>query len=255
MNAEDKVGRLLREYGRTYAEEAGISLRNTPAPLFQLLVLAVLCSTRIKADLAVAAARELFLAKLRTPRAMADADWQFVVDALGRAHYRRYDESTATALHDGAELVLVRWRGDLRRLRAEADGDVEAVRRLLQEVPRIGPTGADIFCREAQAVWPELRPFFDRVARAQADALGLPATADGLAALVGPADTARLAAALVRARLTGSTTTRRRRPRATGPPPMPCPHTEPLPDRGAPAGRFRGRRSGSCSAWHESDTR
>lgn len=185
-------------YGRTHAEEAGIKLRNTPAPLYQLLTLCVLFSVRINADIAVAAARELFGAGMRTPRAMADSSWQDRVDALGRAHYRRYDESTATALGAGAELVLDRYRGDLRRLRDQADGDPDRIRALLREFPRIGPVGADIFCREAQTVWPELRPSFDDRAREAASKLGLPATPEALARLVDTETLPRLAAALVR---------------------------------------------------------
>ncbi|MFJ1792746.1 endonuclease [Kitasatospora griseola] len=171
--------------------------RDTPAPLYRLLVLTQLCAIRIRADTAVAAARELFAAKLRTPRAMADSTWQQRVDLLGRAHYVRYDESTATALGEGAELVRRRWRGDLRRLREEAGRDPAAIGRLLREVPRIG---ADVFRREPQLVRPELRPFFDRRALTAAG-LGLPRSPDALAALVPGDDLARLAAALVRSAL------------------------------------------------------
>ncbi|KQV17487.1 MULTISPECIES: hypothetical protein [unclassified Kitasatospora] len=195
----ERISALLTEHGRTYADEAGITLRDKPSPLYRLLVLTVLCSTRIRADIAVDAAHELFRAGLRTARTTAATDWQTIVDALGRAHYRRYDESTATALLDGAELLLRRWRGDLRRLRDEADGDPAQVRELLQDVPRIGPVGADIFCREVQGLWPELRPYFDERALAAAASLHLPATANGLAGLVAPDDLPRLAAALVRA--------------------------------------------------------
>ncbi|OKK22246.1 endonuclease [Streptomyces sp. CB00455] len=194
--------RLLDAYGRTHAEEAGIRLRDMPAPLYQLLTLCVLFSVRIKADIAVAAARELSAAGMRTPRAMAAAGRQDRVRALGRAHYRRYDESTATALGEGAGLLLDRWRGDLRQLRAAADGDPARVRDLLREIPRIGPVGADIFCREAQGVWPELRPAFDRRALQAAAGLGLPGTPETLAALVGADELPRLAAALVRVGLT-----------------------------------------------------
>ncbi|MBT2541580.1 endonuclease [Streptomyces sp. ISL-44] len=195
------VRRLMDAYGRTHAEEAGIKLRNTPAALYQLLALCVLFSVRIKADIAVAAARELFEAGMRTPSAMADSSWQDRVDALGRAHYRRYDESKATALGAGAELVLDRYRGDLRQLRDAADGDPDRIRELLQEIPRIGPVGANIFCREAQAVWPELRPSFDDRAREAASKLGLPTSPDGLARLVDTDTLPRLAAALVRVEL------------------------------------------------------
>ncbi|OEJ32698.1 endonuclease [Streptomyces subrutilus] len=201
MSRRTAVRRLLDEYGRTHAEEAGIRLRDIPAPLYQLLTLCVLFAVRIKADIAVAAARELFAVGLRTPRAMADASRQDLVGALGRARYRRYDESTATALGAGARFVLDRYRGDLRRLREEAAGDPARIRELLREIPRIGPVGADIFCREAQGLWPELRPSFDRRARHGAAGLGLPAAPERLAALVDDADLPRLAAALVRADL------------------------------------------------------
>ena len=53
---------LLERHGQTYAEAAGITLRDEPSPLYQLLVLTMLSSTRIDAEIAVAAARELFAA-------------------------------------------------------------------------------------------------------------------------------------------------------------------------------------------------
>ncbi|MEV6812334.1 hypothetical protein [Micromonospora sp. NPDC051296] len=186
---------------RTYAEEAGIALADRPAPLYQLLVLVTLLSTRIRAQVGVAAARELFAAGYRSPQAMEAASWQQRVDALGRGHYRRYDERTATMLGTGARLCLDRWHGDLRRLHREAAGDPATLRRLLIEFPGIGPTGADIFLREVQTVWPELRPYADRRAVAGAKRLGLPATTDRLAGLVDEVDFGRLASALVRVAL------------------------------------------------------
>lgn len=192
------VKSLLETAGTTYAEQAGIRLADRPAPLYRLLVLSVLLSTRIRADIAVAAARELFRAGCGTPRGMLKASWQDRVDALGRAHYVRYDESTATALGEGAQLVLDKHSGDLRRIRT---GDVGQLRGSLQEVPRLGPTGSDIFCREVQAVWPELRPYLDRKTLDGARRLGLPADSGRLAKLVQPQQLATFAAALVRAAL------------------------------------------------------
>jgi endonuclease III len=190
---------LLDQYGRAYANEAGIRLRDTPAPLYQLLVLATLLSARISADIALAATRELFAAGYRTPRAMRAASWQDRVDALGRGHYRRYDERTATMLGDGADLLLRRWHGDLRALRDEAGGDVRRITALLTEFPGIGPAGADIFLREVQAVWPQVSPYVDDRVLAGAGKVGLPPDPAALAALAGSADRlAGLAAALVR---------------------------------------------------------
>jgi hypothetical protein len=192
------VDELLDRYGRTYADEAGITLRDKPAPLYQLLVLTTLLSVRIKADIAVAAAHELFKAGWRTPEKMRESTWQQRIDALGRAHYVRYDESTSTSLGDGAQRVLDVYHDDLRRLRTEADGDVGTLHKALTEFRRIGEVGAHIFCREAQVVWPELRPYFDDRALETAGSLNLPTEAKALADLVTPDDTARLAAALVR---------------------------------------------------------
>jgi endonuclease III len=199
---ESLTEKLLERYGQTYAEEAGIRLADRPQPLYQLLVLANLLSARISAEIAVAAARELFAAGYTTPKAMSEAAWQDRVDALGRGHYRRYDERTATMLGKGAELLTERWKGDLRALRDEAGGDRERVEQLLTEFPGIGPAGADIFLREVQAVWPSVAPYFGERALDSARKLSLPDDPAALARLAGPAEqVARLAAALVRASL------------------------------------------------------
>jgi endonuclease III len=195
------VRAVLDRYGQTFADQAGIRLADKPGPLYQLLVLATLLSARITAGVAEAAARELFRAGYRTPGAMAQASWQQRVDALGRGHYRRYDERTATMLGDSARLCLDRWHGDLRRLRAEAGGQTGRIRALLTEFSGIGPTGADIFMREVQGVWPEYAPFLDRKVLAGAAKLRLPDAPDRLAGLVAAADLTRLAAALVRVAL------------------------------------------------------
>lgn len=193
-----KATELLDEYGTTYAHDAGITLADKPAPLYQLLVLTMLLSGRIKADIAVSTARELFAEGWRTPAKLRASTWQQRVDVLGRGGYKRYDESTARYLADAADLLRERYRDDLRRLAEEAGGDPGKARELLREFPKIGPTGAEIFCREAQAVWPFLRPSFDEKALAAAKKAGLPTDPAELAAEVSGKDTARLAAALVR---------------------------------------------------------
>lgn len=195
------VGALLDHCGRTYAADAGIRLKDTPQPLYQLLVLALLLSARIRASTAVDAARALFEDGLRSPRRMADAGWQQRVDALGRGHYRRYDERTSTQLGDGAHFLLDTYRGDLRRLRERAGQDTGEMSRLLQEVPGLGPTGADIFLREVQGVWPEVAPYIDRKAVQGAERIGLPGSAGALGQLAPERDPEVFAAALVRVAL------------------------------------------------------
>jgi hypothetical protein len=196
------VKELLDRYGRTYAEEAGIRLADRPGPLYQLLVLSTLLIARISADVAIAAARELFAAGFRSPVAMSEAGWQDRVEALDRGGFVRYDERTATVLGDGADLLSRRWRGDLRRLRDQAGGDPGMTEALLAGVPGLGGAGAGIFLREAQAVWPAVAPFVDAPMTSGARRVGLPDSRSSLASLLAAGEQpARLAAALVRVSL------------------------------------------------------
>jgi endonuclease III len=192
--------RLVKAAGTTYARDAGITLKDTPQPLFQLLMLCSLMSKPISAEIAVAAARELFALGLCSPRDVAQAKRIDMIRAFGRAHYVRYDESTASRLPEMATLANENYNGDLRRLAAASDHDVKAAVKLLKEFKGIGDTGADIFLREAQDVWTWARPYFDKKALASARRLGLPTDPDKLAALAPRAGT-KLASALIRVSL------------------------------------------------------
>jgi hypothetical protein len=199
MSSDQDIARaVLARHGTTFAAEAGISLTDEPAALFQLLVLAELLSARIGAAIAVSAAGELRRAGLTTPAKMQSSPRSTRVHALGRAGYRRYDERTATQLGDAAQLVLDRYSGDLRGLADKAGHDVTTAAALLQEVNGIGPTGASVFLREVQQVWPWVRPYLDDRTLAGAQRVGLPGDASSLAGLVPPSDLAAFAAGLVR---------------------------------------------------------
>jgi hypothetical protein len=54
-------------------------------------------------------------------------------------------------LVDACELLLDRYRGDLRRLRAEAGRDPRQERRLLVQVRGLGEVGVDIFFRRPRS--------------------------------------------------------------------------------------------------------
>jgi endonuclease III len=194
------IRRLLDVAGTTYAAEAGVRLSDKPMPLFQLLVLCMLASKPIDATIAMAAGHELFIGGLKTPKAALTADRKHMIEAFGRAHYVRYDESSATRLTDMAQRVVDEYSGDLREIARRSCQDVAAVKRTLKKFKGIGDTGADIFLREVQDVWPWVRPYFDERATRTAKALGLPTDPEQLSALA-PRANARLAAALVRASL------------------------------------------------------
>ena len=190
---------LLVEHGRTFTDEAGINIEwNTPAVLFQHLYLSLLLSARISHHNAVEAARALIEAGLTTPRQMADATWQQRVDVITWHGYKRYDERTSTMLGETAALVLDKYQGDLRKLRAAAGYAVRPEHALLQEFKGIGPVGADIFLREVQLIWDEAFPYADKKVLRAARRLGLPRDAQQLSKLVARQDFARLTAALIR---------------------------------------------------------
>lgn len=196
------VEALLQRHGQTYAAEAGIDVAaHTPAPLFQTLCLALLFSAPIRASQAVEAMRALLECGWTTPEHMAEATWQQRVDVLNRSGYARFDEKTSTMLAEASEWLLDRYRGDLRRLRDEADNDPEKERERLKVVKGVGDVGVDIFFRETQTAWPELYPFADAKALEGAEALGLPERADDLAGLVEADRFATLVSALVRMQL------------------------------------------------------
>lgn len=199
-STKNLVQGLLAQAGTTYSEEAGIQLRDKPMPLFQLLTLCMLASKPIDAAIATHAAREVFKSGLRTPKAVREADRSTMIAAFGRAHYVRYDESSATRLADIATAVADRYGDDLRSLADQSRREVTAAKRLLKQFKGIGDTGADIFMREIQDHWTWVRPYFDDRALAAAKELGLPGRKDDLSALA-PRSNAKLAAALVRVSL------------------------------------------------------
>jgi hypothetical protein len=189
--------RLLKIAGTTYAAQAGVRIDDKPMPLFQLLTLCMLAGKPIDAAVAMRAGRELFKERLRTPKAVLAAERRTMIEAFGRAHYVRYDESSATRLTHIARRVRDEYSGDLRELAAPSDHDARAAARLLTGFDGIGATGAGIFLREVQDVWTWVRPYFDKRVTDAAKKLGLltgPAELGPLA----PRDNAGLAAALVR---------------------------------------------------------
>lgn len=192
------VKAVLDRNGRTFAQEVGIRVADQPSPLFRLLCMALLMSARIRYTVAVDATKALGDAGWTTAKKLAASSWADRARTLNRSGYARYDERTATMLGDTADLLLGHYGGDLRELREEAGRDPTEERRLLIECKGIGEVGADIFCREAQGVWGELRPFVDRRAVSTARKLGLPTRPHELADLVPANRFPALVAALVR---------------------------------------------------------
>lgn len=193
------VSALLADSGRTFADELNIHIEdNTPAPLFQLLVASLLFSARISSKIAVKGVSALFDQGWTTPRKMADSTWEERAKVLNQSGYALYDEKTSTMLSDTTDFLLENYDGDLRQLRKEAENEPAREHQMLTDFKGIGPMGANIFCREAQAAWSELYPFADDKVLNEADRLGLPQDRYELANLVSKKDFPRLVSAIMR---------------------------------------------------------
>src|SRR5690348_8229079 len=127
------VRRLLKVAGTTYAAEADVRIGDKPMPLFQLLVLCMLASKPIDATIAMRAGHELFSDGLKTPKAVLDAERQTMIAAFGRAHYVRYDESSATRLTEMAQRVVDDYSGDLREIPRRTSNNVAAAKQMLKQ--------------------------------------------------------------------------------------------------------------------------
>ncbi|MHA3702882.1 endonuclease [Jatrophihabitans sp. YIM 134969] len=196
MTTSSTLRALLDDHPRTFAAEAGIRLKDTPSPLFRLLVLTSLLSANLDARLGLRTARAFGAAGFTTARKLADAGQDARWQVLSDSKYLRKVQ-TARQLGALADEALERHDGDLRRLHRDTGGDVEAIRAAVTGFTGIGPLGADIFLREVQAVWADVRPFADDRVRDLAKARGLPHTPKGLARAAGGDDLSLVGAALV----------------------------------------------------------
>lgn len=138
---------------RVGPKDLGIDLhRPSDAQVFKWLVACALFGRRIRQEIAASAFAELDHAGVLTPRKLAHADWQRLVDLLGEGGYKRYDESTARELIELGTEVQDRYGGKLSKLRDEAETKKQLSDRV-QQFKGIGPTAADIFVRELRSAW------------------------------------------------------------------------------------------------------
>jgi endonuclease III len=137
---------------RSYARRLGIALASRrEEELFKWFLACLLFGKPIQTEIAERAYAELVAAKLTSPQAVLQAGWDRLVELLDRAHYVRYDFSTATKLLEVCRELLQRY-GTLTRLLADAATPRELSKKL-QEFKYIGPVTARIFLREVRPIW------------------------------------------------------------------------------------------------------
>lgn len=142
-----------KKKARIGPRELGIDLSGgSDKELFRWLVACQLFGERISQEIAAKTFTELDKAGYTAPAKLAHADWQAVVDALGRGGYRRYDESTAHELISIGKHLLEDYGGSMTQLHERA-GRPAAVKARVQEFKGIGPKAAEIFLRGMRGVW------------------------------------------------------------------------------------------------------
>ncbi|GAA3778385.1 hypothetical protein [Micromonospora maritima] len=192
VEEKKRLARRLAGDGRGFAERYGFRVTNNPSQLFQVLYLAVLLARRGDFHRAVDAASALRDAGWDSAARMARSRHADRVGVLRDAGMRGDLPALADTLGDLARTLVETYRGDLRRLRTAAHQDPAGERRLLTALPGVDDEVADLFLREAQALWREAAPVADRRALAAARRLGLGRSAADLAGLAGGGESERL---------------------------------------------------------------
>jgi len=136
----------------SYARRLRIDLASkNEEELFKWFLACLLFGKPIQTAIAERAYQELVEARLTNPSAVLRAGWDKLVRLLDRAHYVRYDFSTATKLLEVCQELRHRY-GTLTNLLAQARTASE-LSRTLQEFKYIGPVTARIFLREVRPIW------------------------------------------------------------------------------------------------------
>ena len=135
------------------AHELGIEL--TPednSSLFKWFLASFLMGKRIQAPIAAQAYRVIVEEEGRdTPRKLQHCTSRELVAMLGRAHYVRYDESTAQRLLDLSAKLNAQYAGNITQMR-DVSEDRQAFEKRLAEFDGVGPKTIEIFMRDAAAV-------------------------------------------------------------------------------------------------------
>ncbi|WLH87118.1 DNA methylase [Pseudomonas sp. FP2338] len=135
------------------AAELGIELApDDDASLFKWFIASFLMGKRIQAPIAAQAYKVIVEEEGRdTARKLQHCTSRELVSMLGRAHYVRYDESTAQRLLDLSAKLNAEYAGKISHIRS-ASPDRQAFEKRLAEFDGVGPKTVEIFMRDAAKV-------------------------------------------------------------------------------------------------------
>lgn len=151
--SEQLVTTLLDKYGTTFAEQAHITLKNEPSPLFRLLTLSMLRAKPIGADIAVQALLGLNKEDLDTAENVHSASRRTMIAALQKSGSRSLRRKLGDLPARGHRACAQRiGRGPPRST------NFRKYQKRFIENQWCGFPCADMFARNVQAVWPALAP-------------------------------------------------------------------------------------------------
>ncbi|AZF53663.1 ATPase [Pseudomonas sp. R4-34-07] len=135
------------------AAELGIVLKpDDDSSLFKWFIASFLMGKRIQAPIAAQAYKVIVEEEGRdTPRKLRHCTSRELVAMLGRAHYVRYDETTAQRLLDLSAKLNAEYSGKITRM-LEASDNRQAFEKRLGEFEGVGPKTIEIFMRDAATV-------------------------------------------------------------------------------------------------------
>ncbi|WP_460136556.1 DNA methylase [Pseudomonas sp. S1_E04] len=135
------------------AAELAIELKpNDDSSLFKWFIASFLMGKRIQAPIAAQAYKVIVQEEGRdTARKLQHCTSRELVAMLGRAHYVRYDETTAQRLLDLSAKLNAEYGGKITRIR-DASTDRQGFEKRLAEFDGVGPKTIEIFMRDAATV-------------------------------------------------------------------------------------------------------
>ncbi|MGB3127886.1 MAG: DNA methylase [Pseudomonas sp.] len=135
------------------ASELGIDLKpDDDGSLFKWFIASFLMGKRIQAAIAAQAYKVIVEEQGRdTARKLQHCTSRELVSMLGRAHYVRYDETTAQRLLDLSAKLNAEYGGKISHIR-QVSKDRHAFEKRLGEFDGVGPKTIEIFMRDAAQV-------------------------------------------------------------------------------------------------------
>ncbi|EFQ62758.1 DNA methylase [Pseudomonas sp. FP597] len=135
------------------ASELSIQLKpGDDTSLFKWFIASFLMGKRIQAPIAAQAYKVIVQEQgCDTARKLQHCTSRELVAMLGRAHYVRYDETTAQRLLDLSAKLNAEYAGKITQVRS-ASADRQAFEKRLAEFDGVGPKTIEIFMRDAAAV-------------------------------------------------------------------------------------------------------